>query len=180
MRKFAGTAFIALALLVPAAAIAQVGVLIGAGATIPTGDYGKYASTGWATSLGIRLPIGTGPLGVVVEGFYGSNAHEIDGDKTTLMGALGTVIYRLGDPTRPGIFLGGSAGMLVHKYTSDNFPDEEGSETQPAFGAGIGYVIPKASARYWLMGRYIHSPADDGNTTYMSVAAGITINLGGR
>ena len=159
----------------PTMASAQVGVFFGAGPTFPIQDYGDYAKTGYVGSVGIWTPVGTQGLGLFGEGFYGSNSHsDVDGDKTNVYGGYGGATYRMGDPTVPGIFLIGKAGLLVHSYKSDDFPEHEGSDTQFSYGIGAGFTLPLEGAAPFATAQYIGS----GDTQFIVVAVGVTI--GGR
>ena len=65
----------------------QAWAFLGASATIPVGDYADFgdgdgASTGFLAQGGIMMPVGEGRLSVGGGGFYGSNSHDTDGDKT--------------------------------------------------------------------------------------------------
>jgi hypothetical protein len=160
---------------------AQVNLTLAGGATFPTGDYGKYANTGYIASAGLLFKVGTNGLSLGGQGFYGANSHsDFDGDKTTLSGVLGTVTYRLGDATKPGVFLTGNIGLLSHKYSSDKFPSEEGSSSGLAFGGGAGVAIPRGSMNFYVVARYLTASIDNETTSFIPVQAGVTIPLGSK
>ena len=184
MRKCAvfGVALLALlSLTFPNQASAQ-SVWVGGGATLPVSDYGGYASTGWMGVGGVSFPIGQEKLSLFGEGFYGQNSHEIDGDKTNLYGAHGGVMIDLAPEGGAGIYLFGQVGFMVHKYTSDDFPEFDESDTGLAFGGGGGYSFPVGSFTGWVEGRYLQGQFDgeDGNTAFAGVMAGVSFPLGGN
>lgn len=159
-------------LLVPAVVHAQAYLFVGGGPTFPSGEYGDYANTGWMAHAGLGFPVGPQGMSVGVDAFYGQNNHsDIDGDKTNPLGAMGFLLYRLGNPERPGVYLFGEGGLLVHKYGSDTFDSE--SDSQFAFGGGAGVSIPLGSKSLFVEGHYTTS---DG-TNFISAIAGITIGL---
>jgi hypothetical protein len=159
-------------LALPAVANGQTFLFIGGGPTFPSGEYSDYANTGWIAHAGIGFPVGPQGLMIGVDGFYGQNNHsDIDGDKTNPLGAMGFIAYRIGNPERPGIYLIGDAGLLVHKYGSDTYDSE--SESQFAFGGGAGVEIPLGGKKIWVEGHYTTS---DG-TNFISTLVGISFPL---
>jgi hypothetical protein len=188
MRKCAvlGIALLAvLSFTLPTQASAQ-GVFLGAGATIPMGDYGDYAKTGWAVDAGVTFPIGENGLFVFADGMYGSNSHsDHDGDKTNLIGGFGGVEYAFSEPGEAGPFVFGQVGFLRHGFKSDEHPDDDESDMGLAFGGGAGYGFPVGGMNAFVLGRFIQGRygASDGfeawTTTFVGVMAGVSIPLGG-
>jgi len=123
----------------PADSSAQAIINIGGGLTLPTGEYNDYAKPGWLGHAGVAFPVGDAGLSVGAHGYYGSNSHGIDGDKTNLYGALGALGISFGDPegVAPQVF--GLVGSMTHQYKSESFPTLDGSQT--GLGAGVGFGI---------------------------------------
>ncbi len=146
----------------------------GGGATIPTGDYGDYAKTGWIGTGFIGFPIAKA-LSIGAEGYYGSNDHDTEGDKTNLYGGSGYLTYRFGQPTKPGVYLIGSGGALVHQFKSETTPADESSETKFVWSAGAGVDIPVAkSVSIWLESRYMAR----GDTKFIPIWGGLSFAFG--
>jgi hypothetical protein len=159
------------------------GLFLGAGATIPTSDYGNYADPGWMLEGGVSFPINEEGLYIFGEGLFGSNKHsDFEGDKTNLLGIFGGVEYDLSTPGEPGIFIFGEVGLLRHDYKSDEFPEDEGADNGLAYGGGAGYGFPIGGMSGWVLGRYLVGQFDgpDGNTTFFGVMAGVSFPLGGN
>ncbi len=155
---------------------------LGGGVTFPTGDYSDFgdgdgAKTGFLAIGGLTFPIADGGISILGEGFFGSNDHEYEGDKTNVYGAMGGLLFDASDEGEAGVYAFGQAGFLVHDYKSDSF--EEGSETGFAFGGGAGYGFPIGGLSGWVEGRYMQGLFDDGNTTFFGIIAGISFPLGG-
>lgn len=165
-------AFVSFAL--PNQASAQ-GIFLGAGATFPTGDYGEYADAGWMVEGGIGFPLGENGLQVFADGLYGSNKHDFEGDKTNLLGGFGGLEY----VAESGIFFFGEVGFLNHDFKSEDYPEDEGSDTGFAFGGGAGYSFPIGGLSGWVLGRYIQGQFDEENTALFGLMAGISIPLAG-
>jgi len=187
MRKcvaFGVSALFALMFLLPTQISAQ-GVFVGAGGTVPTGDYGEYADMGWMLEAGVNYPINESGLYVFGEGMFGSNGHGgdhgIDGDKTNLLGLFGGVELNLAPDEDAGIFIFAQVGMLKHSYKSEEFSEYEDSESALAFGGGAGYAFPIGGMNGWVLGRYLQGQFDgeDGNTAFFGVFAGVSFPFGG-
>ena len=174
-------ALAALSLSLPSQASAQ-GIFLGAGTAIPTGDYGNYADVGWIVDAGVSFPINENGLLLFADGMFGSNKHgDFEGDKTNLLGGFGGIEMVFAEPGEAGPFIFGQVGFLNHDFKSDDYPEDEGSDTGLAFGGGVGYGIPIGGLNGWVLGRYIQGQFDgpDGNTTFLGISAGVSIPLGG-
>lgn len=158
--------------LVLLAAPASAQFFVAAGLTLPSGDYGEYAKTGWIANAGVKAWASADErLGAWVEAFYGSNTHDdVDGDKTNLYGGLASLTYNLttGSTTTP--YLIGSVGYMVHQYKSDEFTEFEGSEGGLAFGGGAGIGINT----FYVEARYLTASIEDATTAVIALVAGIT------
>jgi opacity protein-like surface antigen len=167
-----------LAFAFPAAGTAQT-LYISGGATFPTGDYGDYADTGWMLAGGVLFSdIGTAGLSLGADGFYGQNSHnDYDGDKTNLYGAMGIVQYNIGSGNLQPYVWGG-AGWLAHKYSGDEFPEDEGTDSSFGYqlGAGIGYGLSENVSIYGE-GRYMAGTGDNKDTKLLGVFGGLAFAI---
>ena len=170
-----------LALAVPTLASAQASIFLGGGATIPTGDFGDYAKTGWMGQAGVVANVGSNGLFVAGEGFYGSNKHETGGDKTNLYGADGQVGYRFGDQAKAGLYVAGLLGAMIHKYSPATGTGD--SSTGILFGGIAGVDIPAGKVNVWVEGRWMNGRFSEGgdssNTAFFGLFAGVSIPVGG-
>lgn len=163
-------------LLVPSIATAQTRLFFGAGATLPNGDYGEYANTGWMLNAGLGFPLKNPKVGVNISGWYGGNSHsDFEGDETTLYGAFGHLTYRFHEPQKAGLFAGAGAGFLAHSYGSEQFPDEEHTDTGFAYSLLAGLDIPLKK-----LGLYVLAGWVGGDDTMVRLMAGLSIPLGGN
>jgi opacity protein-like surface antigen len=165
-----GKACLILSLFLTAAAVplqAQLGFFVGGGATMPSGDFGDYARTGWMALGGMNFGVGM-PVSFRAEGMYGSNSHEGDsGDKTNLLGGMASASYVFGlsGPISPYITAG--IGALSHQYSPGT--GESISEWKALFGGGAGINFSLAALGLFLEARYL--VRDD--TAFIPLVAGI-------
>lgn len=200
MRRPPGPVLLALllALALPTTASAQGGVYFGGGATFPIGDFSSLdrANTGWMAVGGGFASIGSKGLFLGGEGFYGSNSHgEYEGgtaqlsggggdsDKTNLYGAAGVVGYRFGNQAKPGVYVTGNLGFMVHQYSPAT--GEGGSDTGFLYGAAVGLDVPAGKVNLWVEGRLMNAAygadgtiSDGYTTSFWGLFAGITIPVG--
>ncbi len=171
------TAFFALS--APADSSAQASVFLGGGTTIPTSDYNDFAKVGWQGHGGVLVPVGE--MGVVVgaEGYYGSNGHDTDGDKTNLYGGVALVGWQGGDPDgiSPGVYAG--LGSMTHSFKSDNTPLLEGSDTSLAAGGGAGVSFPPGSISGFVGANFVTGFSDNSGTKYFGFGFSAVIPVGG-
>ena len=131
------------------------------------GDFKEFAKTGWMASAGV---IYTMPTGVFVFGefFYGENKHEALGEKTNPYGGMANLGYRFGDQTKPGLYIYGGAGVLVHKFSGGSMIQSV-SDTQFAYDAAAGVDIPLGGVTLWIEARYM-----GGDTQFIPIMAGLS------
>ena len=188
-RMFAASLAVALglALTSPSTVSAQAVAYFGGGATIPTQDYAEFpggggdgANTGWLGFAGLYFPLGDTGFAPGIQGYYGQNSHDTDGDRTDLYGVLATGGFAFGEAdasARP--FVSGGLGTMTHSYKSEDFPSAEGSATSLAaqltgglsfaLGGATGFVAASATTGF----------GDNSETTYIGIAAALGFLLGG-
>lgn len=117
-------------------------------------------------------------LSVGGEVMYGSNKHsDVAGDKTNLPGAFGFLMYRVGDQSKPGLYLFGQAGILNHQYKTSGSPGYSGeSDWKFAAGGGAGVDIPAGGVSLFVEGRFITRSG----TNFIPFQAGVSIPVGSK
>jgi len=163
-------------------------VWIGGGVALPTGDFGDDHSTGFTTVAGVGFPVGPEGLSIHVEGFYGQNKFTDDhhGEKTSPLGVMGGATYSLSPGEDAGLYIFGQAGLMVHKYSADDFDGE--SDKGLGFGGGAGYGLPLGGMQGWVEGRYMHGmfsedvegTSYDYSTGFFAILVGLNFPLGGE
>lgn len=143
----------------------------GAGVTVPMGDYGDYAKTGYLGSAGLGYNL-SAKAAIGAELMYGSNSHKIAGAKTELMGAGGYLTYNLGNPTGKVVpYLIGGLGILNQKFKPTTGASV--SEAKLMFSGGGGLYFPMGTAGLYLEARYLKR----GDTGLVPIMAGFTVGL---
>ena len=170
MRRFIiGAASLALVLVLGAPS-ASAQFAVGGGITVPSGDYGDYAKTGWMAEAAFSpFQNADGTFMFWIEGIFGQNKHEGDGDdKTTLFGGFGTATYALTQGASANPYVIGSVGYLNHKYQ----PATGDSESSGGLGFGGGAGL--SFGDFWVEGRYMTASIDDATTAFLMFLAGVS------
>jgi hypothetical protein len=159
-------------------ASAQSMVFLSAGVTFPSGDYAGIAEDGWMGHGGVAFPIGTAGFSLGVDGFYGVNKHDGEGDQTNLYGGGAFVLYDLpaSGSLQPYVF--GGPSYMVRKYKSTAFPEVSNSGLAAQIGAGLS--VPAGQLTTYLEGTYTTALSEDiDGTDWVTVSIGIDLPLGG-
>jgi hypothetical protein len=160
-------------------ASAQATIIIGGGATIPMSTYADYAKVGWLGHAGVDFALGDAGASVGAHGFYGSNSHEAEGDKTNLYGGLASLGYAFATSGSlvPQVF--GLVGFMTHQYKSEDFPEFEGSESALAAGAGAALGFPLGSFQGAVQAYFLTGFSDLDETRLVGVDFSVGFPLGG-
>jgi hypothetical protein len=155
------------------AANAQVSIGVGGGITIPIGDFGDFAKTGWhgLANVGYDLPSG---LGVRGDFYYGQNKFDVGSGKFKLAGGLGNVLYSFQSAGTVHPYILGSIGFMDLKA------DVTGgtSETKVTFGGGAGIKFKAGSdASIFLEGRYLSINTSGSNANFIPITVGVSFGL---
>ena len=166
------TAFFALS--TPVDSSAQGTVFLGGGATFPVSDYGELANTGWQGWGGVLVPVSDVGISLGVEGFYGQNSHETDGNKTSLYGGLALVGYEFGDPEAltPTVF--GGVGYMRRSFKSESTPALDNGSSSFAWGGGAGVGFPLGGVKGFAGGTYTSGTGDE-NFGVRFIALGVSV-----
>lgn len=159
--------------------VSAQGIFVGGGVTVPTSDFGDFANTGWMGFAGVLTPVGDQGFSVGAEGFFGSNGHEIEGDKTNLYGGMALASLSFGGETAPATpFVFGGLGFMTHSYKSESTPQFEDSATGMTLGGGGGVTFPLGGAQGILAGTYIQGFGDIDETSLFGISAGVQFLFG--
>jgi len=164
------TAVLLLALALPLTANAQ-SIYVLAGASLPTGDYGDSADTGWLAAGGVTFPVGEAGLWAGAEGLYSRNGTDVDDFSFKVFSAMGILGYNIPTESSLAPYVWGGAGLM----SVSNGDSESGFGWQLGAGAsfeGESNVTPFVEARYQS------ASIDEGTISLIGLEAGVSIGLG--
>ncbi|MGH2609626.1 MAG: outer membrane beta-barrel protein [Tepidiformaceae bacterium] len=177
MRTLIGIATLGLVLGVAPTADAQTpSFWLGAGLTMPTSDYGDFASTGFHGMGAVSLGLGTGALGVRVEGVYHRTGLEqgVDGN-TSILGAMASLMYSVPSPGTVKPYLIAGAGYYKANVEVTGFGSAD--ESDLGFGGGGGIQFAMGGTTLFAEVRYI-TVGGDVQADFLPITVGI--KLGGK
>ena len=177
---FSATALLALSLAAAAPARAQAHVGISAGATVPTGDFGKSADTGFNLNGLIDVSVPVSPIGFRAE--VGWNRFNVRGNDADIINGTGNIVL-----TPASIFMvakpyliGGIGAYHVSQSNDTLTPIVLGNsstdaQTRVGFNGGVGFKSTLGGLGAFLEARYVSITGKNGatNTTYVPVTFGI-------
>lgn len=158
----------------PTVTMGQVGFYLGGSATFPVGTYKiQGAGTGWMAHGRLILPLQKG-LSLTAGASLGANPRDTSQNElesaefTTLVAGL---LYRLGQPDKPGLFVFWEAGRLKGGSYSD--------DKAITFTGGVGVAVPVSRpVEFTLSGSY-QGVVLDSHVAFWSITAGLRFRLEG-
>ncbi len=164
-----------------AASVAQAQATfgVGAGLTMPMGDYGDAASVGFHGMGNVLFGLGTGPLAVRVDVAYHRTGLEqgVDGH-TALAGGMASVVYKI--PATGQIKPYVLAGLGYYNVKLDVTGIGSTDESNLAFGGGAGLTFGMSGASLFVEARYLTVQEGDtfAATNFLPLTVGI--RFGGK
>lgn len=133
--------------------------LLGAGLSLPAGDFNSYANNGWGVIAGAERPLGSRSVALRLDlslaqnrDLTASGIHE----STRLTSALTSFVYHF-QGARPHLYALAGAGFFHRRFSSDD-PDELPINTSHvAIQFGEGLIIPVQSVKLFIEGRFVTS-----------------------
>lgn len=169
IRKTVRAAAAALVLTAAAALPAQAQVSspikfnVRAGASLPMGDFGDFANTGFILGGGLTLRAPLMPVALRVDGDFNRFTHETADEDVTVW-AL-TANAQVAPALSPVYFIGG-----VGAYSSSAF---DNSSTDFGLNGGVGLRIPLTTFNTFVEARFHSIFSEGGNTNYLPITFGI-------
>jgi hypothetical protein len=161
--------------LTAATAQAQVALGVGGGLSIPTGDFGDAAKTGWnaLANVGYNMPSG---LGVRGDFFYGQHSFKGGLDaKWKLAGGLGNLLYNFPGKSTVTPYVMGTVGFVNLKASATG---ASASETKITFGGGGGVKFKAGTdASIFAEARYLTINTSGSNANFIPITVGVSFGL---
>ena len=158
---------------VPAAAQGYTGsVYASGGISLPMGDFGDYAKTGWMGSAGALYNL-SDRVWVQGDVYLGSNKHsDFEGDKTQLLAGMAHLGYSLVADGKIIPYVMAGVGMMSHKYQPETGDSE--SDSKVVVGGGAGLYFPMGSYGFYVEGHYMSREG----TQVVPIMFGVQLNFG--
>lgn len=150
---------------------------VAGGLLMPMGDYNTADKPGFIVGAGVRIPIGTAPVAVRLEGTYSQTSHDgIDG-KTKIIGGMVSLVYAFQAGTSVTPYVLGGIGYYNGKVTVPS-QQIDVSESKVGFGGGAGLRFPMGGASLFVEARYMSIQTSGSSLTYLPIIAGVS--FGGK
>ncbi len=149
---------------------------LGAGVTMPQGDYGDLASMGFHGMGAVSFGLGAGPLGVRVEGVYHRTSLENDVDgNTSIIGGMANLMYSFTTAGTVKPYLLGGAGYFKADAEVTGFGSFD--ESDLGFGGGGGVTFAMGGTTLFAEVRYI-TVGGDVEADFLPITVGL--KFGGK
>ena len=149
---------------------------IGAGLTLPLGNYSTADNLGFHGLGFVQMPLHDSPLHLRFDAMLSSTSHKSgNSGSTRLLGADADVVYHLGarhQPTRP--YLLGGVG-LYNVHVSLNGVSGSNTNFAVNLGGGILFGLGR-STHAFLEARWLDIMTSGGSTTLIPITFGLTFS----
>ena len=170
----------------PAARAQGAEFSLGAGPTVPLGDFGDVANIGYHGLVAVSFVPGSFPLGIQLEGMYQRLKFDeaIPGDRTNqIIQGTANLVYKFksSEESRFRPYLIGGAGIYNFKAVGGDDvspPGEGATATDFGINAGAGFDFKAGGAGLFLEGRFHNVFSDGSSTNFIPITVGI--RLGGN
>jgi hypothetical protein len=184
VQKLLAAAVVVAALAVPAAAYAQAGAPqptegtrfgVGAGLTLPMGDYADLDKLGFHALGLVQIPLRNSPVHLRADIMFSQTSHKsgFPSGNSTIIGGTVDLLYHLGDRSaslRPYVL--GGLGYFNAKATASGFPSS--SESKIGFGFGGGGLFGLgATLNAFVEARYMIISTSGGSTAFVPITFGL-------
>lgn len=158
---------------------------LGGGLTLPLGDFGDAAGTGFHGLAAVSFQPENFPVGIQVDGMFhrlGVDDDPVFGDVDAnfqLIQGTANAVYRFqtSPDTKIRPYIIGGVGLYNSKLTGDDVPDDFGSETDFGINGGAGFDFVAGSVGLFIEGRFHNIFTEDESTNFIPITVGV--RLGG-
>jgi len=159
---------------------------LGGGLTLPLGDFGDVASTGFHGLAAVGFQPANLPVGFQLDGMYQRFGVEgapdnFDGNTQIIQGTANVVYtFTTAQESTFHPYLIGGVGLYNSKPTGDDFQALVGDESSTDFGvnAGAGFDFQAGSVGLFVEGRFHNVFSDGSDGTFIPITVGV--RFGGR
>lgn len=174
-RLILGASVVALSLVAAPTAHAQVGFGVSAGLSMPTGDLGDIAKSGYSVNglLGVTMPMS--PLGFRAEVGYNSwdGKDAFDGSTVSSLSGTGNVVLQVPGMIVAKPYLIGGLGVHRVKFDASDAADDSDNETKLGWNVGGGLNFGLGTLSTMIEARYVTVNTEGNAIHYVPVTFGI-------
>lgn len=149
---------------------------VGGGLLMPMGDYNTADKPGFIFGAGARIPLGSAPVALRVEGTYSQTSHDGIGGKTKIIGGMGSLVYSFKTSGSVTPYVLGGIGIFNGKVDVTGLGST--SETKVGFGGGAGLRFPMGSSSLFVEGRWMSIQTSGSSLTYLPLIVGLSFSPG--
>ena len=171
-----------------APAVAQSGAQfsLGGGLTLPLGDFGDAAGTGFHGLAAVAFAPANFPVGFQIDGMFhrlGIDDDPIGGDVDAnfqIIQGTANAVYRFvtAEDTKVRPYLIGGVGLYNSKLTGDDVPAGLDSETDFGINAGAGFDFVAGAVGLFVEGRFHNIFTEDESTNFIPITVGVRLGGG--
>jgi opacity protein-like surface antigen len=183
-----GAAALALGLLLSPTAVYAQGAefSLGGGATVPLGNYGDFAKTGFHGLVGVSFAPSSFPLGIQVDGMYQRLKFDdiVPGNRSSqIIQGTANIVYKFksSEESKFRPYLIGGIGIYNFKAVGGDDvspPGEGNTSTDFGLNAGAGFDFKAGAVGLFLEGRFHDVLSEGEDTRFIPITLGI--RLGGN
>ena len=160
---------------------------VGGGLTLPLGDFGDIASTGFHGLAGVGFQPANLPVGFQVDGMYQRFGVEdapdgFDGNTQVIQGTANVVYtFTTAEESTFHPYLIGGVGLYNFKPTGDDLQAIVGDESETDFGinAGAGFDFQAGNVALFLEGRFHNVFTEGESSNFIPISLGVRFGGGG-
>ena len=154
---------------------------LGGGLTMPLGDFGDVAGTGFHGLAAVSFVPSGFPVGIQIDGMFhriGMDDDFIVGDDVNSQVIQGTAnaVYKFktSEETKIRPYLIGGVGLYSFKLTGDDVEDPFGeAETDFGINGGAGFDFKFGSAGLFVEGRFHNVFSEGESTNFIPITVGL-------
>jgi len=173
-----------------APAVAQTAKFsVGGGLSLPLGDFGDGAGTGWHGLAAVGFQPANLPIGFQVDGMYQRFSLDavdgvevpdgFDGNFRMLQGTANAVYtFTTAEESTFHPYLIGGVGLYNFKLTGDDVPELD-SETDFGINAGAGFDFQAGAVGLFVEGRFHNVFTDGSDVNFIPITVGVRFGGGG-
>jgi hypothetical protein len=157
---------------------------VGGGLTLPLGDFGDDASTGFHGLAAVGFQPANLPVGFQIDGMYqrfgfDNVPDDFDANFQIINGTANVVYtFTTAEESTFHPYLIGGVGLYNFKATGDDVPDL-GSETDFGINAGAGFDFQAGNVGLFVEGRFHNVFSDPENLNFIPISVGVRFGGGG-